>query len=136
MTPHPLELSRLIGISVEEIESSRISTARRVAETLGVTLILKGAASVITDGVEVYINTTGSTALSKGGSGDVLAGLVTSLVANSTNPVHAAALGAYLHGLSGDALSCDLSDFGVIPSDLPCEIARTIKKIEQIKSND
>ena len=129
MTPHPLELSRLISMPVKEIESCRLNIAVKTASELGVVLLLKGAGTVITDGKRTYVNTTGSTALSKGGSGDVLAGVIASLAANTPEPLHAAALGAYLHGTAGDNLSESLSDFGVIPSDLPLEIAKAIKAL-------
>ena len=83
---------------------------------------------MITDGEKTYVNTTGSTALSKGGSGDVLAGLIAALAA-CADPLEAAAVSAYLHGFAGDTLSAELSDFGVTPSDLPAEIGRHIRII-------
>ena len=70
-----------------------------------------------------------STALSKGGSGDALAGVIASLAAAIPDPLQAAALGAYIHGAAGDTLAESLSEFGVIPSDLPVEIAKAIKKL-------
>ena len=129
LTPHPLELSRLTASPVVEIESSRLKTAITAASRLGAVLLLKGAGTVITDGKRAYINTTGSTALSKGGSGDALAGVIASLAAAIPDPLQAAALGAYIHGAAGDTLAESLSEFGVIPSDLPVEIAKAIKKL-------
>ena len=131
LTPHPLELSRLTGIPVKKIESSRLGTAKKISDSLGATVILKGAGSIICDGERIYVNTTGSTALAKGGSGDVLAGLVTSLAAGMPDTLLAAAVGAYIHGLAADTLAERLSEFGVIPSDLPLQIAKTIKKLQQ-----
>ena len=88
--------------------------------------MLKGACTVVTDGAEVYVNTTGSTALAKAGSGDVLAGLLTSLLAFSRSPISSAALAAYVHGKAGDNLALSLSEFGVTPSDLPVECAKVL----------
>lgn len=127
LTPHPLELSRLCGCSVEYINENRLPFAIDFAKKYGVILLLKGAGTIITDGERAYINTSGSTALSKGGSGDVLAGLCASFAASAEDLLSAIAACAYIHGRAGDTLSAELSDYGVTPSDLPCEIARHIK---------
>ena len=104
--------------------------AQDFAREHGCVLILKGAATVITDGDKTYVNSTGSSALAKAGSGDVLAGLVASLIAqNPSDPLGMCALGAYLHGRAGDSLSERLTDYGVTPSDLPLEITRIIKEL-------
>ena len=128
LTPHPLELSRISGISVDAIQSDRISVAKRFANEYGCILVLKGAATVVTDGTKTYINTSGSSALAKAGSGDVLAGMLASVIASGTEPLSAAALSVYFHGLAADVLAAELSEFGVTPSDLPREIARQLQK--------
>ena len=128
LTPHPLELSRISGILVDEIQSDRISAAKRFANEYGSILVLKGAATVVTDGTKTYINTSGSSALAKAGSGDVLAGMLASVIASGTEPLSAAALSVYFHGLAADVLAAELSEFGVTPSDLPREIARQLQK--------
>ena len=133
LTPHPLELSRLLGLSVEYIQNNRISVARSFSKEYGVILVLKGASTITTDGEVLYINSTGSSALAKAGSGDVLAGLLGSILAYHTDPVVATALAVYLHGKAGDTLADSLSKFGVIPSDLPKEIAKAIREIEKSK---
>ena len=124
LTPHPAELSRLIGVSVSQIQADRISVARRVASEYGVTLLLKGAASVICDREQLFVNSSGSSALAKAGSGDALAGFLASLVAAGLAPTFAAALAAYLHGRAADSLSLEYSTLGVTPSDLPRQMAR------------
>ena len=130
LTPHPLELSRLCGVGVSDIQSHRLSVARSFARDHGCVLILKGAATVITDGEMTFVNSSGSSALAKAGSGDVLAGLVSSLIAqNPSDPLGMSALGAYLHGRAGDSLSERLTDYGVAPSDLPLEVAHIIKEL-------
>ena len=129
LTPHPREMSRISGESVEYINSHRISFAESFAREYGVVLLLKGAATVITDGTQTVINTSGNSALAKGGSGDVLSGIISSLVPSASSPLIAASLGAYLHGRAADVLSLELSEFGVTPSDLPKAIAKEISTI-------
>ena len=126
LTPHPLEFSRLSGYSVDFIQANRISCAKEFAKTYNCTLLLKGAATVITDGEAVLVNSSGSSALAKGGSGDVLAGLLVSLLAYSKDALSASAIAAYLHGTAGDRLAEKYSEYGVTPSDLPKEVARVI----------
>ena len=82
----------------------------------------------MTDGKKTYINSSGSSALAKAGSGDVLAGFLASVVASGTDPLTAAALSVYFHGLAADVLAEELSVFGVTPSDLPREIGRQLAK--------
>lgn len=129
LTPHPLEFSRLTGLSVAEIQANREDIAQDFARRHGCILVLKGAATVTTDGEITYRNTSGSSALAKAGSGDVLAGLMTSLLAFSNDPLKTAALAVYIHGRAGDNLAKNLSDFGVTPSDLPLECAKVIASL-------
>lgn len=130
LTPHPLEFGRLIGCSAKEVQENRMHLARKYAEKWGVSLLLKGMGTLVCEGEEVYINTTGSSALAKGGSGDVLAGAVGAFLAQGVAPKAALAIGAYLHGAAGDTLAEELSEFGVLPSELPRQMAREIKKIK------
>ena len=125
LTPHPLEFARLIGKTVDEVQADRLSLARSFAQEYGVTLLLKGKGSVIAEqSGRVCINPSGNTALSKGGSGDVLAGAAASYAAQGLSLFDAAALAAYLHGRAGESLSEKLGEAGVLPSDLPKEIAK------------
>ncbi len=130
ITPHPLEFSRLSGQSVEYINANRVECAKEFAKKYRVTLLLKGSDTVITDGETVYINPTGSSALAKAGSGDVLSGLLTALIAQSPKePLAMAALAAYLHGKAGDELEREISAYSVIPSDIPRRVGQIIKNI-------
>ena len=129
LTPHPLEFARISGLSVGEIQSMRTEVARDFARKLGCIIVLKGSGTVISDGDFTYVNSSGSSALAKAGSGDVLAGLMTSLLAFSKEPIKAAALAVYIHGKAGDNLAVTLSEFGVTPSDLPLECARVISSL-------
>ncbi len=126
LTPHPLEFSRLTGLSVETIQADRESIAKRFAAQYGVTLLLKGANTVITDGKTVYINPTGSSALAKGGSGDTLLGMICAFAAQGASLLEAAAIAAYLHGLAGERLAKIYSEYGVLPSDLPEKAAQIL----------
>ena len=136
LTPHPLELSRLSGISTDIIQANRISVAKAFAAENNCILVLKGAATVVTDGSITYVNSTGSSALAKAGSGDVLAGFLSSLAASGASPVCASAIAVYFHGLAADILADDLSELGVTPSDLPKEICRQIAKARKEKHRD
>ena len=131
LTPHPLEFARLSGNSVDDVQLHRIEAAMKYAAENRVILALKGAATVITDGKTVYINSSGSSALSKAGSGDVLAGFTASLIASGADPFTGTVLSVYLHGAAADALSSELSLFSITPSDLPLEMGRQIARLAQ-----
>ncbi|MBP3308948.1 MAG: NAD(P)H-hydrate dehydratase [Clostridia bacterium] len=134
LTPHPLELSRLSGIEVDKIQTDRMRIAERFAEEYSVTLVLKGAGTVTTDGRATFINSCGSSALAKAGSGDVLAGALASLLASGgCDTVTLCAIAVYLHASAGDALADTYSSYGVTPSDLPVQIAMEISRLEKLK---
>ena len=104
ITPHPGEAARLLGCDAAEITGDALSALARLHEKCGCTVLLKGARSLVTDGMETYCNLHASPALAKGGNGDVLAGIITALLARREgNPgsVQAAAYGALIHGLAG-----------------------------------
>ena len=128
ITPHPLEFSRLLGIPLDAVTEHRLTIAKVFARENNCILVLKGAATIVTDGVKTYINSSGSSALAKAGSGDVLAGFLAGVISYTDDPLNASALSVYFHGLAGDTLAKELSEFGVIPSDLPREIARQLAK--------
>ncbi|MGC8737132.1 MAG: NAD(P)H-hydrate dehydratase [Candidatus Hydrogenedens sp.] len=103
LTPHPGEMSRLIKKSIKEIQQDREQCAIDFARQMGVVVVLKGYHTVIANPDGAYaINTTGGHGLSKGGTGDVLAGLIAGLVAQGMSPYHASQLGVWLHGRAGD----------------------------------
>ncbi len=120
ITPHPLEFSRISRLSVAEIQHDRIGTARRFAAEYGVTVLLKGAYTVISDrsGDEVCVNTTGSAALAKGGSGDVLTGIIAAMLAQGIPPYIAARAGAYCHGYAADLLCRTMHPAAILASDI------------------
>ncbi len=110
LTPHPGEFARLLGRSVAEVEQKREALAVSFAECYGVVCILKGEATIVTDGRRLYRNTTGSTALSTGGSGDVLTGLIAGLTAQGMECSEAAQLGVWLHGKAGELAGAKYSE--------------------------
>jgi len=131
LTPHPLEFSRLAGYEVAYIQQNRMEVSEKFAREYGVLLILKGAGTVIADKDSVSINTTGSSALAKAGSGDVLAGFLAALCAQRIEAKTAASLAVAFHALAADSLSKEFSSYGVTPSDLPKEIARVMANVEK-----
>ena len=133
LTPHPMEFARLAKIPVSRVQARRLPLAEEFARNTGAVLVLKGAGTVVTDGKKTYVNETGSPALAKGGSGDVLAGAILGLLAGGMAPLTAAALAVYLHGRAGDALEEEYSDRGVLPSGLGRQMAREISRIQKEK---
>ena len=132
LTPHPLEFARLFDLDVSEVQQNRLETAEHFTENFNAIIVLKGAGTIIADSDEVYINTSGSSALAKAGSGDVLAGLIAAFAAQpSFTPSLSARAAVALHAIAGDRLSGKYSSYGVTPSDLPREIARVMCEIEE-----
>jgi ADP-dependent NAD(P)H-hydrate dehydratase len=119
LTPHPGEMARLLGTDVSSVEADRQGLAAELAIRSGAVVVLKGAGTVITDGRRQVINDTGNSGLATGGSGDVLTGLVTGLLARGMSSFDAAWLGVHLHGLAADLASWELGQSGLIASDLP-----------------
>ena len=117
LTPHPLEAARLLGVSGPQVQSDRIASACRLAGTLRSWTVLKGAGSVIAapDG-RWWINGTGGPALATAGTGDVLAGMLGALLAQSFDAQEAACGGVWLHGTAADSTG---SDVGLVAGDLP-----------------
>jgi len=129
VTPHPGEMARLLGIPTREVQSDRVGIARQVSQDLGVTVVLKGARTVVADPTRgVTIVPTGNPGMATGGMGDVLTGAIAALIGQGIPPATAAALGAYLHGLAGDLLAAETGGVGLLASEvadrIPMAIAR------------
>lgn len=134
ITPHPGEMSRLTGKTVNEILEDTISVAKEFAQKYHVITVLKDAQTIIAspDG-EIFVNITGNEAMAKGGSGDVLSGIIGGLLAQGCKPFDAAVLGVYIHGLSGDIATKKFGKYGLLPDELANTIPKAIKKIEKSK---
>ena len=131
LTPHPGEMARLTGSTVAEIQADRDGAARRLAEQTGATVVLKGRRTVIASpGTTCLVNPTGNPGMATGGSGDVLAGMIASFLAQGMRPRDAAMCGVYLHGLAGDKAAERLSQHAMLPSDLIGELSGLFSNIE------
>jgi NAD(P)H-hydrate epimerase len=131
LTPHPKELARLLNCEVSEIQSDRINMAIKAAKRFNAVIVLKGSMTVTAnpDG-EVFINPTGNPGMATAGAGDVLSGIIGGLLAQRVDPFQAAAAGAYIHGRSGDILSEEIDESGLLASDLKRVIPFAIASIK------
>lgn len=127
LTPHMGEFSRLTGTSVEEIKKDRVGYAKDFAEKSGAIVVLKGKNTVVTDGLQVYTNTTGNPGMASGGMGDALTGIILSLCGQGYDNFTAACIGVYLHGFCGDYLYDD--NYIVNANDLIKYIPKILKML-------
>ncbi len=123
LTPHAGEFSRLTNIS----QQCREDAANTLANELGVIVVLKGHKTVIADGQTTFVNPTGNPGMAVGGSGDVLAGIIVSLLGQGVPPLTAAACGVWLHGASGDICAKEIGQYGMLPSDMLSVLPRLLK---------
>lgn len=123
LTPHEGEFRRLGGVTGED----RVRGAEAMAKDLGCIVLLKGHETVITDGETTYLNGTGNPGMAVGGSGDVLAGIIVSLLGQGIRPLEAAACGAWLHGAAGDLCAAEMGQYGMLPGDLVEALPRLLK---------
>ncbi|KPU43404.1 bifunctional NAD(P)H-hydrate repair enzyme Nnr [Oxobacter pfennigii] len=130
ITPHPGEMSRLIGKSIDYIQINRTECAREFSSIYNVITLLKGTNTIIAQpSGEVYINPTGNPGMAKGGSGDVLTGIISSFAAMGLKPIGAVNAGVYIHGLAGDLASKELGEYGMKAGDIIEFIPAAIKSI-------
>ncbi|MBQ8344766.1 MAG: NAD(P)H-hydrate dehydratase [Clostridia bacterium] len=134
LTPHPLELSRLTGRSVEDLLADEESSAYETARRFQAVCVLKTHRTAVSDGGDrLYRNQTGNSGMATGGSGDVLAGILGGLLAQrkhlDRSPLELAALGVYLHGMAGDLAADALGEYSVMASDLLAHLPQAMKQI-------
>lgn len=126
LTPHPGEFARLTGLDVPEIQANREQTARDALAAwrdagntdAPLILVLKGAGTVVTDGAQMYINTTGNPGMATGGAGDILTGLTAAMTAQGLDLFPATCVSVWAHGRAGDLAAADLGEQAIIASDL------------------
>lgn len=118
ITPHPGEFSRLTGKPISDDDEARTEMSVEFAKSYGLTVVLKGPRTIVTNGDRLFINTTGNSGMATAGSGDVLTGIVASLLGQKMNPFEAAAAAVNAHGRAGNLLASDLGECGMIASDL------------------
>lgn len=126
-TPHKKELSRLFNIPMEEL-ASLISTAKWLMKNSKNVFVLKDAVTLVAGRNKVFINTTGNNGMSTAGAGDVLGGIITSFMAQSSDAFEASCLGVYIHGLAGDNAREKLSEYGIMAGDISDEAAKLLIK--------
>ena len=133
LTPHPGEFARLVGKEVAEVVKNKIEEARKRAAEWRAVVALKGPPTAIASPAgEVYLNTTGNTALAHGGSGDVLAGLIAGLWASGAEALPAACVGAFVHGRAAEHLAKEGAERALLASDLLETIPQVFAKLERL----
>jgi NAD(P)H-hydrate epimerase len=134
LTPHPGEMSRLTGKTVAEVQADRVGIAREFARQRNVTLVLKGSRTVIAfpDG-RAWINPTGSPAMAKGGTGDILTGLIAGMLAQFPRHAHrSVAAAVYLHGLAGQLVAKAVGEKSLMATDLLRYFPRALEECARI----
>ena len=123
ITPHDGEFLRMGGV----MRNSRMDAAAALAKDLGCIILLKGHETCITDGQTAYLNRTGNPGMAVGGSGDLMSGIIVSLLGQGIAPLEAAACAAWLHGASGDICAGKIGQYGMLPTDMLMELPRLMK---------
>ncbi|MBN2897447.1 MAG: NAD(P)H-hydrate dehydratase [Clostridia bacterium] len=130
MTPHPGEMSRLIGKTTEEIIDHPVEIAREYAMKWDVVMVLKGARTVVAaPNGDIYVNTTGNSGMATAGSGDVLTGIIAGLIGQGLSPLDASRLGVYVHGRSGDTSAEQKGEYGLLAGDIVEGLIYTMKEM-------
>lgn len=123
LTPHAGEFARLMP----NMTGDRLNDARTLAQETGAVVVLKGHKTVVTDGTSAYLNTTGNPGMAVGGSGDVLAGIIVSLIGQKVPVLEASACGVWLHGAAGDLCAETIGQYGMLPTDMLEVLPRLMK---------
>jgi NAD(P)H-hydrate epimerase len=131
ITPHPMEMSRLTGMSVSEIQDSRQETAIAFSGKYNVVTVLKGANTVVADSDgSLYINKTGNPGMATGGSGDVLSGILSGICAsNDASLIENVIAGAYINGIAGEISRDESTDISMSAYDTALNVKKAITKI-------
>ena len=130
LTPHPLEMSRLISKSTAEIQENRIEISKAFAKENNAVLVLKGANTIVTDGEKVFVNLTGNPSLAMGGTGDMLSGMIGAFIAQGMSAFDAAKCAVYIHGLCADKTAKELSQRGILVSDIIDRLGALMSEFE------
>lgn len=129
MTPHPGEFARLLGMTTEQVQANRQKLALGFAMKWNAILVLKGHRTIVTDGDRVYVNGTGNPGMATGGTGDVLTGLITALIAQKMPAFDAAVLGVWVHGRAGDHAAADLGQTALTAADVLNYLPRALREV-------
>ncbi len=134
LTPHIGEMERFSGWSKADIQNDVCGCAREIADRYHLVCALKDARTAVTDGVRLYINTSGNSGMATGGSGDVLTGLICGLLAQKMTRFEGTALGVYIHGLAGDIAAKEKGAYGMLAGDIADRIGEAMKPAEDRNS--
>lgn len=134
LTPHPGEMARLTGLSIAAIQTNRKQAAEQFVRKYPVTLALKGAGTLVAQGDCIVKNPTGNPGMSRGGSGDVLAGMIAAFAAQGMSSWDAVCVGVYLHGAAGDLAAQNYSEQAMLPRDLLACLPKVLLKLEQTRN--
>jgi len=127
LTPHPGEMARLLGLpNAREVQKDRVKIAMRFAQNEGTVLVLKGHQTLVTDAERMYICTSGNPGMATAGSGDVLTGMIASLIGQGYGPFEAAQLAVYLHGKAGDLAARRRGEMAMIATDMLESLPRAL----------
>jgi NAD(P)H-hydrate epimerase len=130
VTPHPGEMARLVGMSTDEVQSSRLEIARNFAVAHRLYVVLKGHRTIIaTPDEKVFINPTGNPGMATGGTGDVLTGMIAAWLAQLLDAEAACQLAVYLHGMAGDLAEADEGDVAMTASDLAAHLGDAVLEL-------
>jgi len=130
MTPHPGEMSRLIGISTDEINERPLEIAKEYASKWDVIMVLKGARTVVAaPNGDVFVNVTGNSGMATAGAGDVLTGIIAGFIGQGLSPLEASRLGVYVHGRSGDSSAEYKGEYGLLAGDIVEGLIYTMKEM-------
>ena len=127
VTPHMGEMARLTGKTVDALKADPINSAPSYASEKGVICVMKDASTVVSDGEKTYINTSGTSAMSKGGAGDVLTGVIAALIATGKTAFEASCLGVFLHGKAGECAAEKFGKYSVLARDIADSVSDAIK---------
>ena len=126
LTPHPGEAAALLSCSVADVEANRFLAVQNIAQQYGGICVLKGAGTLVSNGKDIWVNSTGNPGMASGGMGDVLSGIIGALILQMPDLFSAARLGVYIHGRAADIMSKKQGQIGLLASDLYPEIQRLI----------
>ncbi len=130
ITPHPKEMARLTGLDTKEVLSNPLDTAREFAKAHNIVVLLKGTSTIVTDGDKAMIVTSGTPALAKGGSGDVLSGTILGLMARGVDIFDSAVVGSYICGKASVVASELFGEYGTLASDTAVAVGKVVKSLE------
>jgi NAD(P)H-hydrate epimerase len=132
LTPHPGEMARLTGMTVDEVQADRSGIAQKMAAEWNKTIVLKGAHTVVAEpSGQTRVSHVANAGLASAGTGDVLAGAIAGMVAQGLSLFDAAACGVYLHGMAGEMVKARLGDAGMIATDLLPELPQAIRRLKE-----